>query len=68
MTNPANHPTRLLRRHEVEHMTGLSRSTIYARIKNLTFPCAIRLGARAVAWRLSDIEEFLRNPFSYVAH
>lgn len=47
------------RRPEVEAITGLSRSTLYAQMKDGTFPRPIRLGARAVGWRKSDIEKWL---------
>ncbi len=47
-----------LRRTEVERITGLSRSEIYRRIKDGTFPEPIQLGARAVAWSQSSIERW----------
>ena len=62
---PAASPNALLRRPQVEIETGLSCSTIYQRIKDKTFPAAIQLGPRAVAWRRSDIEAFLANPAGY---
>lgn len=43
------------RRAEVERLTGLSRSTIYAMMANETFPKPVRIGRRAVAWRESDL-------------
>jgi prophage regulatory protein len=49
----------ILRRKQVENRTGLSRSTIYLRIKEGTFPKPISLGARAVGWLESEIEEWL---------
>ena len=55
----------ILRRKQVEAATGLSRSTIYARIRAKTFPHAIALGPRSVGWRAGDIESFLANPASY---
>ena len=42
---------RLLKRPEVEAITGLSRAAIYARIKVATFPLPVRLGPNSVAWR-----------------
>jgi prophage regulatory protein len=53
--------TRILRRPEVEHTTGLSRSTIYAMMAEATFPKPVRLGKRAVGWRASDIAEWLES-------
>ncbi|KIP14211.1 AlpA family transcriptional regulator [Burkholderia ubonensis] len=55
----------ILRRKQVEAATGLSRSTIYSRIKAGTFPPAVQLGPRSVGWRLSSIEQFLADPANY---
>ena len=52
---------KILRRKDVETMTGLSRSTIYKLMSQGTFPKAIRLGPRAVGWRLSDIEVWIES-------
>lgn len=50
-------PERFLRLNDVEQLTGLKKTTIYAGMKAdpPTFPCCVRLSARAVAWRESDI-------------
>ncbi len=50
---------RLLRRREVESRTGLSRSSIYARMALGTFPASIDLGGRAVAWREDEVDEWI---------
>lgn len=50
---------KILRLHAVKDLTGLSRSTIYKKISEGTFPGQIRLGARAVGWLASDIEAWL---------
>lgn len=55
----------VLRRKQVEQVVGLSRSTIYERIRDGTFPRPISLGGRAVGWRMSDIEQFLVDPAGY---
>lgn len=49
----------ILRRPEVEAMTGLARSTIYAAITAGKFPRPIRLGARSVGWLASDLDAWL---------
>ena len=51
----------LLRRPEVEARTGLSRSTLYDWMKRGEFPQSVKLGARLVAWRESDIADWLEN-------
>jgi prophage regulatory protein len=57
----------ILRRRQVEAVTGLSRSTIYSRIKAKTFPPAVQLGTRTVGWRAGDIEAWLADPANYRA-
>ena len=51
----------ILRRKQVERRTGLSRSTIYLRIQEGTFPKPVNLGARAVGWLENEIEAWLRK-------
>lgn len=53
--------TAILRLPAVKSRTGLSRSTIYLRIKEGTFPTPISLGARAVGWIDSEIEKWLEK-------
>ena len=50
---------RLLRRPEVERLTGLSRASIYARMAAGSFPQPVRLGSNSVAWKLRDIENWI---------
>jgi prophage regulatory protein len=50
---------RILRLPEVKANVGLSRSTIYLRIEEGSFPKPISLGARAVGWLESDIEAWV---------
>ena len=40
---------------------GISRSTIYEVIRRGDFPAPVKLGARAVGWRRSDIEAWLES-------
>ena len=53
--------TILLRLMQVEEATGLKKSTIYARIKEDSFPVPVRLGAKAVAWRSDEIQTWIDN-------
>lgn len=46
---------RLLRLPEVLRATGLSRSTLYRKIKESAFPSPVQLGERAVGWRESEV-------------
>ena len=52
---------KILRLPQVKSQTGLSRSTIYLRIKNREFPESISLGGRAVGWLESDIQDWLED-------
>ena len=49
----------ILRRKQVEARTGLSRSTIYDRIKAGTFPAPVSLGEKAVGWIESEVDAWL---------
>jgi prophage regulatory protein len=51
----------ILRLPTVKDRTGLSRSTIYLRISEGTFPKSISLGSRAVGWIESEINEWLEQ-------
>ena len=52
---------RLLRREEVEARTGLATTTIYRKMREGSFPAPLKIGARAVRWPASEIEEFLAS-------
>ena len=49
----------ILRLPAVKARTGLSRSTIYLRASEGTFPKPVSLGARAVGWLQSEIDDWL---------
>jgi prophage regulatory protein len=59
MTRKRTEKLSILRRKQVEERTGLSRSTIYLRIQEGSFPRPVNLGARAVGWLENEIEEWL---------
>jgi prophage regulatory protein len=52
---------RVLRRRDVEALTGLSRATIYRHLRAGTFPRPIRLTDRLVGWLERDIEAWLAS-------
>lgn len=49
----------LLRRPDVEAITGLSRSSIYAAMSRGDFPRPVSIGKRAVAWPRTVIESWV---------
>ncbi len=56
----------LLTRREVERRTGLSRSTLYRKMREGTFPVPLKVSERAVRWRDSDIRAYVDSrPRSY---
>lgn len=61
MTQQVQNVLTVLRRKQVEIRTGLSRSTIYARIAEGKFPRPIDLGGRAVGWIEAEIDAWLKS-------
>jgi prophage regulatory protein len=51
----------ILRRREVERLTGLARSTLYQYVKVGVFPPPVRLGERAVGWRYADVLDWINS-------
>src|SRR5437016_11453213 len=60
--SPAN-PIALLRLPTVRDRTGLSRSSIYQRVRDGVFPPPVQIGARAVAWASTDIDRWISELF-----
>ena len=54
----------ILRLPTVKAITGLSRSTIYLRMSEGTFPKKISLGSRAVGWLETEIQDWLDERIS----
>ena len=56
-------PTKILRLPAVKAMTGLSRSSIYKKVSERTFPMPVRLGvgARAVGWYECQVNDWLEK-------
>lgn len=52
---------RILRRPAVTERYGIPRSTLYDLISKGLFPQPIRLGVRAVGWRVEDLETWESN-------
>jgi prophage regulatory protein len=53
--------TALIRRKEVERLTALSRSRIYALMASGQFPKPVALGAMSVAWLEIEIREWIAS-------
>ncbi len=61
MTQPTENALQILRRKQVESRVGLSRSSLYALIAAGAFPKQIKLSARAVGWRESEIDAWIAS-------
>ena len=51
----------LLRTGDVLKIVPVGRSTLWRLVKRSEFPRPIRIGPRAVGWRVSDIEAWLES-------
>ena len=58
MTTSETTPHRILRLRQVKDMVGLSKTTLYARIGEGSFPRPISLGGRSVGWLESEVVEW----------
>jgi len=58
---------RMMNVKEVMDLTGLSRTTLWRRVRQGTFPIPRQLGPRRFAWLNSEMIEFLNDlpPVSY---
>jgi prophage regulatory protein len=62
MLTTTNHvPTSILRIKQVLDLTGLSRSTIYLRVKEGKFPQPITLGPRSVGWPSPAVDAWIQQ-------
>lgn len=51
----------ILRLPDVRATTGLSRSTIYLRVAEGSFPKPVGLGGRAVGWLEAEVQDWLQR-------
>lgn len=58
-------PDRIIRLQTVLARTGLSRSTLYRKIAEGTFPCQIKISVHGAGWRESAIERWIADPVAY---
>jgi prophage regulatory protein len=57
---PHNKET-LLRVKSVQDLTGLRKSSLYASMRDGLFPSPVKIGKRAVAWKSSDVEQWIKT-------
>jgi len=51
----------ILRRKQVEQLTGLSCSTLYSEMSKGRFPKPIKLTAKAVGWHINAIDTWMES-------
>lgn len=57
--NEHERPSALLRRGDVEAMTGLRTSSLYGLIADGKFPRPVHIGAHSVAWRECEVLDWI---------
>ena len=55
-------PDRIVRLRTVLARTGLSRSTIYRKIAEGTFPAQLKISANGTGWHESEINRWIADP------
>jgi prophage regulatory protein len=58
-------PDRIIRLRTVLSRTGLSRSTIYRKIAEGTFPPQIKISVNGSGWHESDINRWIADPVAW---
>lgn len=60
-------PDRILRIRTVLQRTGLSRSTLYRKIQDGTFPRQVQISIHGAGWRESAINHWIADPAGWQA-
>jgi prophage regulatory protein len=58
-------PDRIIRLKTVLNRSGLSRSTVYRKINEGTFPPQVKVSLNGVGWRESELNRWIANPVVY---
>jgi prophage regulatory protein len=58
-------PDRIIRLKTVLNRSGLSRSTVYRKINEGTFPPQVKVSVNGVGWRESELNRWIANPVVY---
>lgn len=61
MNNTSQPAYKVLRLPAVKDMTGLSRTSLYDRMAEGTFPKNFCLGGKAVGWNYSDVQGWIKQ-------
>ena len=58
-------PDRIIRLRTVLARTGLTRSTLYRKIAEGTFPAQLRISVHGAGWRESEIDRWVADPVGW---
>jgi prophage regulatory protein len=62
---PMSNPDRIIRLKTVLDRTGLSRTTLYRKIADGTFPDKVRISIHGAGWYESAVNRWIANPAGY---
>lgn len=65
--HPMSNLERIIRLKTVLDRTGLSRSTVYRKIAEGTFPPQLRISVNGAGWSETEINRWVSNPPAYRA-
>jgi prophage regulatory protein len=60
-----NNPDRIIRLKTVLARTGLSRTTLYRKIGDGTFPRQVKISIHGAGWHESAVNRWVANPAAY---
>jgi prophage regulatory protein len=60
-------PDRIVRLKTVIFRSGISRSTIYRKMKDGTFPLRVKVNINGIGWHESELNRWIANPPAYRA-
>ena len=61
-------PNRIIRLRTVLDRTGLSRSTLYRKIGEGSFPPQLRIRVHGAGWSEAEVERWVANPAGWRTH
>ena len=62
---PVPNLEKIIRIKTVLARTGLSRSTLYRKIAEGTFPCQVKISVHGAGWRESAVNRWIADPMGY---
>jgi prophage regulatory protein len=62
---PVSNLEKIVRINTVLARTGLSRSTLYRKIAEGTFPCQVKISVHGAGWRESAVNRWIADPIGY---